>query len=1020
MMKKTGERCKKKRLMNRYIKDYADQVSALYRTGVTTEHSFRGPLQTLLESLLPKYRAVNEPQRTACGAPDYALVGKNDNLPYAYVEAKDLFDNDLRGINAKGHKEQFDRYKQALSRVAFTDYLSFYFYVDGELKDSVPLLEQNAKGGFSVTGEDRFVSLLNEWADCSLQPVNSATRLAQIMAHKAKLLADVICKSLKDDESTEIQGQYDTFRHVLIHDLTEESFADLYAQTIAYGMFAARLYDKTPEDFSRQEAASLIPSSNPFLRKIFQSIAGYDLDSRIAWIVDDLAKAFAVTDMDKIMGRYQQNSLHQDPLIHFYEDFLAAYNPALRKSCGVYYTPNSVVSFIVRAIDDILIRDFGLADGLADDGKITKKVREPQGSKMIDKTFHRVQILDPATGTGTFLAETVRQIYKKFEGNEGMWPSYVEQSLRPRLHGFELLMAPYTITHLKLDMMLNGGQNSRHRLGVYLTNSLEECHPDTGTLWAQWLSEESTAANTIKRDTPVMVMMGNPPYSVSSNNKGEWISHLVDDYKKDLNERNIQPLSDDYIKFIRLGQYYIERNGSGILGYISNNSYLDGLIHRQMRKTLLEVFDDIYIVNLHGNSKRKETAPDGGKDESVFDIMVGTNIALFVKHNDKKKKGELATVHYLDLYGLRKNKYDALDALTIENADWQTLECKAPNYFFVPKNFGLQDEYEKGVKIDELFKNYSTGIETGKDELFIDFDDTTLIRKISKAFDNNNILKDDYQIKETSSCRIISNFKKEKFNQNLIFPIKYRPLDNRFVYYKNSLLRRGFEKVMKHMIYGENLGVVIPRQTTSTKWQHIFASDKIIEGNFTASARVLGAGNLFPLYLYDADGTRRYNMKTELIGGRNPEEFFAYAYAVLHSPAYREKYREFLKIDFPRIPLPEDETEYQRLVALGQQLIDLHLMRVQQPMAALPKFPVAGSNIVESLKFDNGKVFINAAQYFDGVSRTAWEFFIGGYQPAQKWLKDRKGRTLSLDDIRHYQQVVAILDKTAALMQEIG
>ncbi|MCQ2317123.1 MAG: N-6 DNA methylase [Bacteroidales bacterium] len=951
--------------MNRYIKDYADQVSALYRTGVTTEHSFRGPLQTLLESLLPKYRAVNEPQRTACGAPDYALVGKNDNLPYAYIEAKDLFDNDLRGINAKGHKEQFDRYKQALSRVAFTDYLSFYFYVDGELKDSVPLLEQNAKGGFSVNDDDRFVSLLNEWADCSLQPVNSATRLAQIMAHKAKLLADVICKSLKDDESTEIQGQYDTFRHVLIHDLTEESFADLYAQTIAYGMFAARLYDKTPEDFSRQEAASLIPSSNPFLRKIFQSIAGYDLDSRIAWIVDDLAKAFAVTDMDKIMGRYQQNSLHQDPLIHFYEDFLAAYNPALRKSCGVYYTPNSVVSFIVRAIDDILVRDFGLADGLADDGK------------MIGKTFHRVQILDPATGTGTFLAETVRQIYKKFEGNEGMWPGYVEQSLRPRLHGFELLMAPYTITHLKLDMMLHGDQNSRHRLGVYLTNSLEECHPDTGTLWAQWLSEESTAANAIKRDTPVMVMMGNPPYSVSSNNKGEWISHLVDDYKKDLNERKIN-LDDDYIKFIRLGQYYIERNGSGVLGYISNNSYLDGITHRQMRKTLLEVFDDIYIVNLHGNSKRKETAPDGGKDESVFDIMVGTNIALFVKHNDKRKKGELAAVHYLDLYGLRKNKYEALDALTVENADWQTLECKAPNYFFVPKDFGLQEEYEKGVKIDELFEMNTSGVKTHHDAELVSF---------------------------------------EKFETSTNQPYAYRPFDNRWIDYDLEKVVRHRYSSMRHML-NDNLGLMITRQS-SLDWRHIVVV-KNIGDMCTVSAQSKECGYLFPLYLYDADGTRRYNMKTELIGGRNPEEFFAYAYAVLHSPAYREKYREFLKIDFPRIPLPEDETEYQRLAVLGQQLIDLHLMRAQQPMAALPKFPIAGSNVVEAVKYDNGKVFINAAQYFDGVSRTAWEFFIGGYQPAQKWLKDRKGRTLNLDDIRHYQQVVAILDKTAALMQEIG
>lgn len=991
--------------MNNDIKIYADQVSALYRTGVTTEHSFRGPLQTLLESLLPKYRAVNEPQRSACGAPDYALVGKNDNLPYAYIEAKDLFDNDLRGINAKGHKEQFDRYKQALSRVAFTDYLSFYFYVDGELKDSVTLLEQNAKGGFSITNEDKFVSLLNEWADCSLQPVNSATRLAQIMAHKAKLLADVICKSLKDDESTEIQGQYDTFRHVLIHDLTEESFADLYAQTIAYGMFAARLYDKTPKDFSRQEAASLIPSSNPFLRKIFQSIAGYDLDSRIAWIVDDLAKAFAVTDMDKIMGRYQQNSLHQDPLIHFYEDFLAAYNPALRKSCGVYYTPNSVVSFIVRAIDDILIRDFGLADGLADDGK------------MIGKTFHRVQILDPATGTGTFLAETVRQIYKKFEGNEGMWPSYVEQSLRPRLHGFELLMAPYTITHLKLDMMLNGGQNSRHRLGVYLTNSLEECHPDTGTLWAQWLSEESTAANAIKRDTPVMVMMGNPPYSVSSNNKGEWISHLVDDYKKDLNERKIN-LDDDYIKFIRLGQYYIERNGSGVLGYISNNSYLDGITHRQMRKTLLEVFDDIYIVNLHGNSKRKETAPDGGKDESVFDIMVGTNIALFVKHNDKRKKGELAAVHYLDLYGLRKNKYEALDALTIENADWQTLECKVPNYFFVPKDFGLQDEYEKGLKICDLFYNYNCGIETQKDTLnmFISNDERNFVYNDFKTL-NPLELSIKYNVPN-----IWASMAKETLMKNplLTTKIAYRPFDVRYTNYiaKQGIMARPRYDIMKNMISEQNIGLMCCRQC-SNNWKHVFVELYISERCFISS-QSRECGYLFPLYLYDADGTRRYNMKTELLGGRNPEEFFAYAYAVLHSPAYRKKYREFLKIDFPRIPLPENETEYQRLAVLGQQLIDLHLMRVQQPMSALPKFPVADSNIVEALKFDNGKVFINAAQYFDGVSQTAWEFFIGGYQPAQKWLKDRKGRTLNLDDIRHYQQVVAILDKTAALMQEIG
>jgi predicted helicase len=387
------------------------------------------------------------------------------------------------------------------------------------------------------------------------------------------------------------------------------------------------------------------------LRKLFQYIAGYDLDDRIVWIVDSLADIFRATDVRALLTHFGKATRQTDPIIHFYETFLAEYDPKLRKSRGVWYTPEPVVDFIVRAVDDILKTDFNLPLGLADHSKTTIQVEMPviKGSgknratrmEKVDKEIHKVQILDPATGTGTFLAATIKHIHQKFKGQQGLWSQYVEDHLIPRINGFEILMASYAMAHLKLDLLLKetGYQPAKQpRLNIYLTNSLEESHPDTGTLFASWLARESNEANHIKRDTPVMVVMGNPPYSVSSSNKGEWIQNLLADYKKDLNEKNIQPLSDDYIKFIRYGQHYIEKNGEGILAYISNNSFIDGLIHRQMRKHLLETFDKIYIFDLHGNSKKKETAVDGGKDENVFDIMQGVSINIFVKLKNKATK----------------------------------------------------------------------------------------------------------------------------------------------------------------------------------------------------------------------------------------------------------------------------------------------------------------------------------------------------------------------------------------------
>ena len=624
---------------------YITNLNNRYQIGNATEHTFRGDLQQLLESLAPDIQATNEPKRQSCGAPDYILTKKDAStssasIPVGFIEAKDIGDKDLDGVKKTGNKEQFDRYKASLNNLIFTDYLSFHLYRDGQLSTKISIGEVTEKGIKPLTENfANFENLIKDFCSHIGQTIKRPKKLAEMMAGKARLLSDVIEKSLTSDETNQedstLKDQMNAFKDILIHDITPQGFADVYAQTIAYGMFAARLHDPTLPTFSRQEAAELIPKSNPFLRKLFAYIAGPDIDDRIKWIVDSLVDIFLACNVEEILKNYGKATKMDDPIIHFYETFLSEYDPKLRKARGVWYTPQPVVNFIVRAVDDILKTEFNLPQGLADTSKTKIKV-DVQGKK-VEQEVHRVQILDPATGTGTFLAEAVKHIHKKFEGQQGIWSNYVENHLLPRLNGFELLMASYAMAHLKLDLLLTETgykPTTNQRFRVYLTNSLEEHHPDTGTLFANWLSTEANEANHIKRDTPVMCVIGNPPYSVSSSNKNEWIENLTADYKKNLNERNIQPLSDDYIKFLRLGQYYVEKTGEGILAFISNNSFIDGIIHRKMREELMKTFDKIYILDLHGNAKKKETAPDGSIDQNVFDIMQGVSINIFVK---KKK-----------------------------------------------------------------------------------------------------------------------------------------------------------------------------------------------------------------------------------------------------------------------------------------------------------------------------------------------------------------------------------------------
>ena len=1037
------------------VTEYVAEVSRLAKTGKATEHTFRGALAALIDALAPGLKAVNEPKRTDCGAPDYIVQDKT-GLGVFYVEAKDLGDDDLDGKKRTGHKEQFDRYKAALDTIIFTDYLDFRLYRHGQFANSVRIADWDGEG--KVSGRPAayadFAAFVADAAAGDPQKIDNAKRLAELMAGKARLL-----QRNAEEYLTPLSKAYDDapdgakppvtpilelmlgLRDVLMPDVGAGEFSDIFAQTLTYGMFAARLNDPTPEDFSRYEAMALIPKTNPFLKQLFQYVAN-NLEDELEWMVDDLADLFRSADVAKIMRGYGRTGA--DPMIHFYEDFLAAYDAGLRKDRGVWYTPIQVVKFIVGAADWALRTRFGLPDGLADRSKVEIEREEiaPHGKRMthkVKKTVHRVQLLDPATGTGTFIAESIRQIFEKFKGNEGMWPGYVESDLLPRLNGFELLMASYTMAHIKIDMALRetgATPSGKERFRVFLTDSLSDWHKELpGGLFASALAPEQQGADEVKRDTPVMVVMGNPPYNVSSSNKSGWIQNLVADYKKNLNERKIN-LDDDYIKFIRLGQHYVDKNNEGILAYITNNSFIDGITHRQMRKSLLETFDEIYVLNLHGNARKKEVAPDGGKDECVFNIMQGVAITLFVKKGGvAAKNAKDAKVYYADLWGKKKDKLAALDAAKMENIVWKELQLSEPYYFFVPKDFALEDEYNKGFSVAELFAVYNSGIQTKRDKLTVSFDadSATAVVDDFKLLPVEQ-LRVKYKLPEDGRDWTIASAKEDVLHHEVcIEPYCYRPFDVRYVPYTG--ISRGFvayprDKVMGSFVGRDNLAILTCRFQTTFDFQHVFATDRISDLN-SVSMQTGEQSFVFPLYLYeenmgkvekranlDKDIVAKLRVSASLREELSPEDIFDYIYGILHSPAYRAKFKEFLKVDFPRIPYPKDAAEFSRFRDAGRELRMTHLMRDAEPTLSetRARFPVAGDNVVDVVRWEDGRVYINATQYFDNVPVEAWEQPIGGYRPAEKWLKDRKGRILTQNDLKHYQRIILALAKTREIM----
>lgn len=1027
------------------ILTYLAEIQKELQTGAAKEHSYRPAFKKLIESISQQITAINEPSYTGGNAPDFLF--KKGATPIAYAECKDINID----IEDKTVQKQALRYVDAFGKILLTNYIDFEFVSEsGDIqKISIARISENTV----VVQEEnleQFTNLLKNYLQPGPRTIRSAKSLAKIMANKARLLRDASTAALEQNVDSDISQQYAAFREVLIRDLSEKEFADMYAQTLVYGLFVARYFDTSLEDFSRHEAQDLLPSTNPLLKKFFAHVAGVSFDPKIAWIVDDLIEAYKSADVKQLMHKEFEKK-KKDPVLHFYETFLSEYDQKLRKSRGVYYTPEPVVSFIVRSVDQILKSKFSLTKGLADTSKVSHEFKIPQadgrtkdGVKKVTEDIHKVQILDPAVGTGTFLNEVIHEIYKTFKGQEGLWQSYAGEHLLPRLHGFELMMASYTMAHLKLGVTLKElGYDGSERLSVWLTNSLEEgVHEVPNLFMSQWLTQESNEASRIKSEMPIMVVLGNPPYSVSSANKGEQIQNLIADYKKDLNERKIN-LDDDYIKFIRYAEDQVEKTGYGIIAMITNNSFIDGVTHRQMRKHLMESFDEIYVLDLHGNSKKKETTPDGGKDENVFSIQQGVSINLFVKTGERKN---LADVYHAELFGRQSDKYQMLNENSFDTLDWQELDTTEPYYFFTPKDFEAEEKYKLGFKIDNLMSVYNSGIQTKRDKFTIHY----TVKELEGVLNDlqnleTEAIRSKYQLPKDGRDWTVEWAKRDVLQDFKVVDILYRPFDVRKTAYTNR--SKGFlayprQKTSEHFIDKENLGLLTVRQQSTFPFQHVLVSNKIVESG-TISLQTKEWGYQFPLYLYHEDGSKVPNLDKEtwdeinkVAGETQPEDILDYIYAVLHSPAYREKYKEFLKIDFPLVPYPENKDTFWELVELGQELRHIHLLESPVVENYITVFPEVGSNIVEKgypkfrkegsvsvngVKMNGGYgyIHINKEQYFGGVPEIAWEFYIGGYRPAYKWLKDRRGRELTSDDIQHYQKIIVALTETDRIMKEI-
>ena len=930
--------------------------------------------------------------------------------------------------------------------------------------------------------------------------ITTARDLSIRLAGLARAIRDRITTALSvETETGPLTKLMKAFQEALVHDLDGDSFADMYAQTIAYGLLSARIAD--PKRRTVGDLAGHMRTS-PFLRELMEAFVdvggrrgtgvGPDIDfdelgvSEVVELLDD-------ANMEAVLRDFGDRNPQEDPVIHFYEHFLAAYDKQQKVQRGVFYTPRPVVSYIVRSVDELLRTEYGLADGLADTttwGEMSGRhvdLKIPRGVSP-EQTF--VQILDPATGTGTFLVEVIDLIHKtmvgrwKAEGHDekeiqALWNDYVPKHLLPRLHGFELLMAPYAIAHLKTGLKLyeTGYRfGSDERVRVYLTNALEPASEKQLSFdFLPALAHEAQAVNRIKRSQRFTVVIGNPPYSGLSANMGPWIDGLLKGRLPDgtqtasyyhvdgepLGERKLW-LQDDYVKFIRLSQWLLDRTGSGIHGYITNHGYLDNPTFRGMRWSLRRSFGKIRALDLHGNLKKKEAAPDGRRDQNVFDIQQGVALGLYVKRTNAGSATDLCRVWHGEIWGDRESKYERLLEDSAGSVDWLEIDAAEPLYLFKPFNGSELGDYSKWMTISEIMPVNVTGIVTSRDAFVTDFEDGPIEDRVALFLDESSTdaeVKEQLRLSENYAWRVGEarrQLRDAGRYEGRFRDILWRPFDVRRILYHRSVVWRTREEVMRHMDGGHNLALLVSRQVVG-EFRHVFISTLIANFNTIDTAGRFGAGPFFPVYLQTwlagrgDPSERQPNFSPAYLKalaaalgrpigqagmpeGVTGDDIVRYMYAILHAPGYRERYAELLRVDFPRLPSSVSTGLFDDLTRLGGELVDLHLMVSPDLDGCIPTFVGEQTPRVGRVGWADGTVWLDAGKTdarqghratkpgtlgFSDVPEAVWDFHIGGYQVCHKWLKDRKGRTLSAEDIEHYQKIVVAISETIRLMGEI-
>ncbi|EDP5688925.1 DNA methyltransferase [Campylobacter jejuni] len=1028
------------------------------------EHTHRTALQNLLQAIKDNQDKQNkisikqEPNndKEGRGAPDFLIT--KDFLTLGYIENKRVNAN-LDNIITS---DQILKYTKLSPNIILTDYLRFI------------LLSLNDKNEIIICKEVKICSLdeiksivknqslldtktqeLNELFSIFFSkipnPINSALDFANHLSLRTRILKDELLLSSKNET---LLSLFNTFKETLYKELSYEEFCDSFAQTLTYSLFLAKLNNDTAKEIDLNNAKKFIPKSFPLIR----SMSGFLDDSfenleNIKWLLEEIINIINHIDITSIIKELNKTgekdlfnrptilSTHKDPYLHFYETFLASYDPKLREVRGVYYTPAPVVIFIINAIDEALKQDFNHKKGL---------------SEALDKN---ITLLDFATGTGTFLLEAFRKALEPISKNS---VNYNPKVLIDKFCGFEFLIAPYTIAHLKISQSFkeefNSPLNDDESLKIALTNtlyskSISKEQNDQNTLFTLIdLTKEFKKAQKIKEEQ-ILIITGNPPYSGASSNKGlyedeikisyglepskanlnneqkKWISSYFKEKSKQNtstfkaiyekhkleNEKNPKVMLDDYVKFIRFAQSKIDSQESGIFAFISNNSFLDNPTFRGMRYSLMQSFDKIYILNLHGDTRKKEKAPDGSKDDNVFDIMQGVSINIFIKQNSKAKN---TNIYYHDLYGKRKDKYEFLYENDLNSIKWTLVKNNEPFYLFLPQNNDLLEEYNKGISVKDIFMLSSVGIASSKDAILI----STNNKKLEQQ---------------------VYNFYNE-FDKKYIKEIAYKPFDTQKIYYDIKKVERPRIDIMEHFLGYENIGLIYDRGTNLKEISNLFISSKVIDKH------LVGANSyVSPLYLYPTTRSKKFlkkenpNFNEENFTSKienfkesfrtfidefykekfSPEDILGYIYAVLFHKIYREKYLDFLKIDFPKIPFTKDKNTFKNLSKLGLKLVNLHLLKNDEldfnVGEALFK-DIKNKNFkIQKIKYnkDVKELFINESLYFNKVSPEIYEFKIGGYAVLDKYLKSHKEEDI---DHKHFTLIIQTLDETLKIQDEIS